>query len=247
MATRSFLGVLVVPSVMPYSLYHRPRRSEILRGYPTTAAIATPAARVAATTNKVSTTCPPATRHKDSPRCFAIITLIPTINNRPHPRETRTAVPKSKRSTGTRKVIAKKNFAAKVASVALHTSEAENSSSDSSPICIPSASEHASAMAMVRIPPSTARRELVLASRPTIRPSVVITPDTIPKLNPSRSERFGIYFLAGPRGFEPRLAVLETAVLAVERWPRLASIVMTPPGKASRESPSSAFPHHEIA
>src|SRR3989338_1718721 len=49
---------------------------------------------------------------------------------------------------------------------------------------MPSASEKASAMAIVKIPPMTASRECVPACRPTIRPSVVMMPEVEPKLTP---------------------------------------------------------------
>ncbi len=56
--------------------------------------------------------------------------------------------------------------------------------SDSCEICIPKASEKASAIAIVRMPPITATLELVPDSNPTINPRVVIIPDVRPKLSP---------------------------------------------------------------
>ena len=53
---------------------------------------------------------------------------------------------------------------------------------------MPKASENASAMAMVNIPPMTASLEPVPECRPTIRPRVVIIPEVKPKLRPVFSE-----------------------------------------------------------
>jgi hypothetical protein len=52
------------------------------------------------------------------------------------------------------------------------------------------ASDMASAMAMVRIPPITIARECVPECRPTIRPSLVMTPEVNPKLIPRFPECF---------------------------------------------------------
>jgi hypothetical protein len=50
--------------------------------------------------------------------------------------------------------------------------------------CMPSASEKASAIAIIRIPPSTTSFEWVPECSPTISPRVVITPEVKPKLIP---------------------------------------------------------------
>jgi hypothetical protein len=49
---------------------------------------------------------------------------------------------------------------------------------------MPSASEKASATAMVRIPPITASFECVPECSPTMRPRVVMIPEVTPKLRP---------------------------------------------------------------
>ena len=84
-------------------------------------------------------------------------------------------------NTGIIKVNAKRNFAKNVAMVdsqiclgleiPLHSCETR----------IPRASDKASAIAMVRIPPMTASLECVPASSQTIRPSVVMMPEVIQK------------------------------------------------------------------
>jgi len=49
---------------------------------------------------------------------------------------------------------------------------------------MPSASENASAIAMVKMPPITASFEFVPEARPISNPSVVIIPEVRPKLRP---------------------------------------------------------------
>ena len=53
---------------------------------------------------------------------------------------------------------------------------------------MPRASENASAIAIVNIPPMTASFEWVPERSPTINPRVVIMPEVNPKLNPTFSE-----------------------------------------------------------
>ena len=65
---------------------------------------------------------------------------------------------------------------------------------DSSDICIPNASEKASAIAMVIMPPRTTNLDPVPDVRPTIKPKVVITPDVRPKLTPFLIESFIEHF-----------------------------------------------------
>ena len=62
--------------------------------------------------------------------------------------------------------------------------------SPSSEIWIPNASEHASAIAIVIIPPITANLEEVAEFNPIIKPKVVIIADVTPKLNPTFRECF---------------------------------------------------------
>ncbi len=59
---------------------------------------------------------------------------------------------------------------------------------------MPSASENASAIAIVSIPPIITGFEWVPECRPTINPRVVIIPEVIPKLNPVFSDCFIIIF-----------------------------------------------------
>jgi len=63
-------------------------------------------------------------------------------------------------------------------------------SCDSTAICIATASDNASAKAIVRTPPITINFEFVIEFNPTIRPRVVMTPEVKPKLNPALKERF---------------------------------------------------------
>ena len=60
---------------------------------------------------------------------------------------------------------------------------------------MPNASENESAMAMVKIPPSTTSFEWVPEFNPTINPRVVITPEVKPKLNPIFIECFIVFIL----------------------------------------------------
>ncbi len=81
-------------------------------------------------------------------------------------------------------VAEKKNLEKKVATVDPHISFVVCLFSDSSEMWIPSASEKASAIAIVSMPPMITGLEWVPECRPTTNPSVVIIPDVIPKLNP---------------------------------------------------------------
>ena len=85
---------------------------------------------------------------------------------------------------GTAKVMANRSLVRKVAIVDPQISLLVWVFSDSSDIWIPRASENASAMAMVRIPPSTTRLEWVPEWRSTMRPRVVITAEVSPKEMP---------------------------------------------------------------
>jgi len=55
---------------------------------------------------------------------------------------------------------------------------------------MPNASERASAIAIIRIPPITTSVECVLECSPAITPKVVIIPDVSPKLKPFIIEIF---------------------------------------------------------
>lgn len=94
------------------------------------------------------------------------------------------AVAKSKRKMGMRKDNAIINFVKKVAMVASQIDLWEFFFEDSSEMWMPSASENASAIATVRIPPMTAIRRFVPVSNPIMTPSVVIIPEVRPKLIP---------------------------------------------------------------
>lgn len=84
-------------------------------------------------------------------------------------------------TTGIINVSAKRNFARKVAMVDSQICLGLETPSHSCETRIPRASDKASAIAMVRIPPMTASLECVPASSQTIRPSVVIMPEVIQK------------------------------------------------------------------
>lgn len=92
--------------------------------------------------------------------------------------------------TGIMKVNEKMNLKMNVNMVASQISFTVCMASASSDICMPSASENASATAMVSIPPITASFECVPECRPTINPRVVIIPDVDPKLIPTLNECF---------------------------------------------------------
>lgn len=96
-------------------------------------------------------------------------------------------------TTGITNVSAMTNFAKNVEIVDSHISLTVCLFSDSSDMCIPSASEKASAMAIVKIPPKTANCEWVPECSPTISPSVVMIPDVNPKLKPILMECFMLY------------------------------------------------------
>jgi hypothetical protein len=78
-------------------------------------------------------------------------------------------------------VNAKRNLARKVAMVDSQICLGLETPLHSCETRIPSASDKASAIAIVRIPPMTASVECVPASSHTIRPSVVMMPDVIQK------------------------------------------------------------------
>ena len=100
------------------------------------------------------------------------------------------AVCKLNNRIGTMKVNAKMNLERKVEIVDSHISFVECLFVDSSEMWIPNASDMASAIAIMSIPPMITRLEWVLECNPIIRPSVVITPDVKPKLKPLFIEYF---------------------------------------------------------
>src|SRR6185295_8166002 len=66
-------------------------------------------------------------------------------------------------------------------------------------MCMPKASDMASAIAIVRIPPIMTAREWVPEWSPTISPNVVITPDVRPKLRPVLKDVFiNLHCRCGP-------------------------------------------------
>jgi hypothetical protein len=131
--------------------------------------------------------CSPITFHGFSFSSLAITKLNMPSNISPHAMLTSIAVDNSRSIIGIMKVNAKTNFAANVAIVDSHISRTVCFVSASSDMCMPSASEKASATsatAIVIMPPRMTIFECVLESSPTIRPSVVMIPDVRPKLKP---------------------------------------------------------------
>lgn len=100
------------------------------------------------------------------------------------------AAERLKIKSGIKKVRANKNLAKKVETVASQIWRGVEFASYSTEMWMPKASENASAIAIVKTPPITARRELVPAFKPTISPSVVIVAEVSPKLNPFFIELF---------------------------------------------------------
>ncbi len=112
------------------------------------------------------------------------------IHNADNPQITATIIAfcSSKSKTGIRNERANMNLKKNVEIVDCQISLSVCLLSDSSDICMPKASEKASATAIVRIPPRTAIFKCVPECRPTINPRVVIMPEVIPKLSPILSE-----------------------------------------------------------
>jgi len=106
------------------------------------------------------------------------------IRRKPHARFIFMAVGRSKIMKGTMKEDATINFVRKVDTVASQISFCLLPFLDSSDMWMPRASENASAIATVRIPPMIASLSPVPAFSPIIRPSVVIIPEVSPKLTP---------------------------------------------------------------
>ncbi len=92
----------------------------------------------------------------------------------------------SNSKNGIMNIDAKMNLKKNVENVDCHTSFLVCLFSPSSLMCIPNASEHASAI--VSIPPTTASSDFVALSNPIISPNVVITARIIPKLKPTFHE-----------------------------------------------------------
>lgn len=126
---------------------------------------------------------------------FAIYQLRMLSSNNPRIALTIVAVSKlSNMSTGMANVIATRNFAIKVAKVDSRISLVLFFLSDSSEICTPSASENASAMAIVKIPPMTAIFRCVPKLNQTISPSVVMIHEVIQNANQVLSDCFIKFF-----------------------------------------------------
>lgn len=85
---------------------------------------------------------------------------------------------------GMMNIRAKTNFAKNVAAVASQISFVWCLFSASSEMCMPKASDSASAIAITKIPPKIIVFEPVPECNPTINPRVVIIPDVRPKLKP---------------------------------------------------------------
>ncbi len=95
-----------------------------------------------------------------------------------------TAVCSSNSKTGTRKVKAKMNFETKVEMVASQTSFALLPFFVSWETWMPKASDKASAIAMLKLPPMSTSLDPVEAKRPIIKPRVVMVPEVKPKPRP---------------------------------------------------------------
>lgn len=114
--------------------------------------------------------------------CLAIRAVKRTSTQSPRNIFTKTQVLSEKIRMGTMKVDAKISFAIKVEIVDFHTSPSLFFALDSWERWMPSASENASATAIVRMPPMTTITDPVHDVRPTISPSVVMMPEVMPKL-----------------------------------------------------------------
>ncbi len=125
---------------------------------------------------------------------FAKMYEIIQINNNPYITETIIATDKENNKNGTIKVNAKINLDKNVENVACQTDLGVLFFSYSDEICIPKASERASAIAIKIIPVTTIVVECVLASKPIIKPNVVITPEVIPNPKPFLFDEF-IFFV----------------------------------------------------
>jgi len=106
------------------------------------------------------------------------------MRRKPHARFIFTARDKSKINKGIMNEEAIISFVKKVVAVASHITFLLFRFDDSSEIWMPSASENASAIAIVRIPPITTSFIPVPTFSPTIKPKVVIIPEVSPKLTP---------------------------------------------------------------
>ncbi len=136
--------------------------------------------------------CSPTTRQGFVPCSLPIAKLKSVIKSNPHKTLMIIATDNENNNTGIKNVRAKKNLAKKVIKVDSQISFVVCLFSDSSEIWIPRASENASAIAMVRIPPITTILEWVPECNPTIKPRVVIIPDVEPKLKPVFKECLSI-------------------------------------------------------
>ncbi len=126
---------------------------------------------------------------KCSITCLSLFSLefrnreVITIKVNPQTMSIMIAVCSEKNRTGIAKVRAKMNFEAKVDNVASHTFFLDFLVV-SCETWMPMASENASAIAMLSIPPIITSLECVLENKPIIRPRVVITAEVNPKPRP---------------------------------------------------------------
>jgi hypothetical protein len=112
------------------------------------------------------------------------------INRRPHTRLIFIAVWSGRVRIGIRNVSATISFVAKVAKVASQTCLCFIFFEVSCEMWMPNASENASAIAIVSIPPMTASLREVAAFSPIMTPSVVMTPEVRPNAIPVLWEEF---------------------------------------------------------
>lgn len=103
-----------------------------------------------------------------------------------------TAVSNLNNNTGAINVNVIRNLEIKVANVDSQTPLLVCFLFDSSDMWIPKESERESAIAIINIPPITTNPECVVEFKPTIIPSVVITPEVKPKLNPFFIDTFNL-------------------------------------------------------
>lgn len=115
------------------------------------------------------------------------------IRRRPHAMLMMIAIGRANRKIGIRKERAMISFVKKVVAVASQIAFFPFRFEDSSETWMPRASENASAIAIVRIPPMTASLEPVPVFSPTIIARVVIIPEVRPKDMPVFIGSFILY------------------------------------------------------
>ena len=120
-----------------------------------------------------------------------------TRRRNPQARFIFTASDNSRSNTGSMKDDATINFVMNVAIVASQIALCPFRWDDSSAIWMPSASENASAIATVRIPPMTASLNPVPVFSPTIIPNVVMIPDVRPNDIPLFTDPLIYFYVEG--------------------------------------------------